>query len=340
MRHSTSTSKPLTLQSIASSLQLPFQGDPNYLVDSVAAIHDAAAHQLSFVVSKKFAAELEKSAAGIIIVPESLLDLVPGNCLIAPDPYLAYARVSHLLHPNRPARCGVHSSAVVDPGASVHETASIAANAVVEKGVSIGADSFIGAGCFVGKDSVIGARSHLFANVTIYHKCLLGNDCRIQSGAIIGGEGFGYARHSDGWARINQVGRVVLADRVEVGANTTIDRGAIGDTVIEEGVILDNQIQIAHNVRIGRNTAIAGCTGIAGSTTIGSNCTIAGAVNIVGHLNIVDNVHLTATSFVIRSITEPGTYSSGMPLEKNRKWHRTFARLTQLDALASKIHRL
>ena len=340
MNHSVASSNPLTLRQIAKSLELPFRGDADYIVDSVAAIHEAKSNQLSFVVSPKFSAELQKSQAGIIILPESLLDLASSHCLIAADPYLSYAKASQLIHPASRCIQGVHPSAVVDSSATVHPTASIAASAVVESGAIIGEDCVIGAGCCVGQGSVIGARSVLFANVTIYHDCHLGNDCRVQSGAVIGGEGFGYARDTDGWARINQIGRVLLGDRVEVGANTTIDRGAIGDTVIEDGVILDNQIQIAHNVRIGRNTAIAGCTGIAGSTTIGSNCTIAGAVNIVGHLNIVDNVHLTATSFVIRSITEPGAYSSGMPLEKNRKWHRTFVRLTQLDALASKINRL
>lgn len=330
----------LTLESLATSMGLEYRGDPDYQVDSVAAIHNATAHQLSFVVSGKFSNELQNSQAGIVIVPESLVELAPGNCLIAADPYLAYAKVSHLIHPENRSLEGVHPTAVIDSTANVHATVCIGANVVIESGVTIEEGCIIGAGCFVGEGSVIGARSRLFPNVTIYHACRLGYDCRIQSGTVVGGEGFGYARDTTGWARINQVGRVLLGNRVEVGANTTIDRGAIGDTIIEDGVILDNQIQIAHNVRIGRNTAIAGCTGIAGSTTIGSNCTIAGAVNIIGHLNIVDNVHLTATSFVIRSITEPGTYSSGMPLETNRKWHRTFVRLMQLDALASKINRL
>lgn len=330
----------LTLESLATSLGLTFRGDPDYQVDSVAAIHDAAAHQLSFVVSGKYSNELRNSQAGIVILPESLLELAPNNCLIAADPYLAYAKVSHLLHPETQHHKGVHPTAFVDPNATVHPMASIGANAVIESGATIEDACIIGPGCFIGEGSVIGARSRLFPNVTIYHGCQLGSDCRIQSGTVIGGEGFGYARDTTGWERINQVGRVQLGNRVEIGANTTIDRGTIGDTIIEDCVILDNQIQIAHNVRIGRNTAIAGCTGIAGSTTIGRDCTIAGAVNIIGHLSIVDNVHLTATSFVIRSITVPGTYSSGMPLEKNRKWHRTFARLTQLDALASKINRL
>jgi UDP-3-O-[3-hydroxymyristoyl] glucosamine N-acyltransferase len=211
---------------------------------------------------------------------------------------------------------------------------------VIEAGVSIGEHCVIGAGCFIGHDTLIGARSRLFAHVTIYHGCTLGAHCRVQSGTVIGGEGFGYARGPEGWQRINQVGGVVIGDRVEIGANTAIDRGAIGDTVIEEGVILDNLIQIAHNVRIGRNTAIAACTGIAGSANVGSECTIGGSVNINGHIHIVDKVHITATSFVIRSITEPGQYSSGMLLEKNSKWRRTAARLTQLDAMASKLRRL
>ncbi len=328
-----------TLEYLADTLQLPYAGDPATIVESIAPIHSATARQLSFVVSKKYLDALKASRAGVVIVPAALEADASGNYIVSPDPYLSYAKLSHLMTPSASVPRGIHPSAVVHDGADVHPEASIGANAIIEQGARVGAACEIGAGCFIGSDTVIGERSKLFANVTVYHSCKLGTDCRVQSGAVIGSDGFGFARDEDGWQRINQVGGVRIGNRVEIGANTAVDRGAIGDTIIEDGVILDNLIQIAHNVRIGRNTAIAGCTGIAGSTNIGANCTIAGAVNITGHLVIVDDVHLTATSFVMRSINEPGSYSSGMPLEKNRKWHRTFARLVQLDSLAAKINR-
>ena len=328
-----------SLKQLADTLQLRFVGEPATVVDSIAPIHLATERQLSFVVGKHYVDALRASRAGVVIVPPALEAEAPGNYILSPDPYMSYAKLSHLMNPAPALQAGIHPSAVVHDEADIDPSASIGANAVIGRGVRVGAGCDIGAGCFLGDGTRIGDRSRLFANVTIYHGCRLGSDCRVQSGTVIGGEGFGYARDKTGWLRINQVGGVLIGDRVEIASNTSIDRGAIGDTIIEDGVILDNLIQIAHNVRIGRNTAIAGCTGIAGSTTIGSNCTIAGSVNIIGHLTIVDDVHLTATSFVMRSITEPGRYSSGLPLETNRKWRRTVARLLQLDSLAAKINR-
>ncbi len=331
----------LTIKEIASFLDLPFVGDGSYSVESIAPVQTAQSHQLSFVVSKKYLSELKSCSAGVVIVPPELKDYAPGKYIVSMNPYISYARLSHLFYPSLPAGdTPIHPTAVVHPGATIASSARIGANAVIEQGVNVGHDCVVGAGCFLGADVQLADRTYLFANVTIYHACKLGTDCRIQSGAVVGAEGFGYAPVEDGWLRINQVGSVVLGNHVEIGANTTIDRGALGDTVIEDGVILDNQIQIAHNVHIGRNTAIAGCTAIAGSTTIGANCTIAGDVSIIGHLNITDNVHLTANSLVLRSIDEPGRYSSGMPLQKNRQWLRTLKRITQLDTMASKLKKL
>jgi UDP-3-O-[3-hydroxymyristoyl] glucosamine N-acyltransferase len=329
-----------TIQDIAKALGLSFVGDPNIVLKSIAPIDSATANQLSFVTGKQFAEALQRSQAGVVILPESLVNLAPSAYMVSSSPYLSYAKASHLFYPPAAVEAGVHSSAIIHSDAIIAKSASIGPKVVVESGAQIGKNCVIGAGCFIGEGAIIGDATHLFANVTIYHRCVLGQRCRVQSGAVIGGEGFGYVPSAQGWHRINQVGAVSIADDVEIGANTTIDRGALGDTIIEEGVILDNQIQIAHNVRIGKRTAIAGCTGIAGSTIIGKNCTIAGSVNIVGHLNITDNVHLTATSFVMRSISEPGRYSSGMPLETNRKWLRTLSRLTQLDLFAAKLRRL
>ena len=329
-----------SLEQIANKLSLPFFGDPAVCVDGIAPIHSAKGHQLSFVVSSKYASELSKSRAGVVILPEEMRESYQGNGIVSPNPYLSYAHVSHLFYPPIEAGSGIHPSAVIDPDAEVHPSASIGANAVVEKGAVVEGQTVVAAGCVIGQGAIVGSHTHLFANVTLYHHCRLGQHCRVQSGTVIGGEGFGYARDKDGWVRINQIGRVVIGDRVEIGVNTAIDRGAIGDTVIEDGVILDNLIQIAHNVRIGRNTAIAGCTGIAGSTTIGSNCTIGGAVGISGHLNITDDVHITACTFVARSISKPGQYSSGVPAEKSSQWRRTVIRLGQLDAMASKLRKL
>ena len=330
----------LSLEEIADRLSLPYFGDPTYRLDGIASIENAEPNQLSFVVGKKYADELAATRAGVVILPEAMRNGFAGNAIVSPDPYLSYAYVSHIFYPPSPGFDGIHPAATVDPEAKVDPTASIAAGVVIERGARIEAGCVIGAGSVIGENARIGARTRLFANVTVYHSCELGIDCRVQSGTVIGGEGFGYAREGEGWQRINQIGRVMIGDRVEIGANTAIDRGAIGDTVIEDGVILDNLIQIAHNVRIGRNTAIAGCTGIAGSTSIGANCTIGGSTDIAGHLTIVDNVHFTGTAFVIKSVSEPGVYSSGMPAEKNSTWRRTVARLGQLDAMAVKLRRL
>ncbi len=330
-----------TIGDIAEYLNLSFIGDGQHVIDSIASIHNAKENQLSFVVSKKYLNELRLSTAGVVIIHPDLLEYVPGASIISNDPYGSYAKVSHYLYPeSSPCASGVHPSAVINPDANIAASTHIGANAVIEQGVSIGEDCSIGSGCVLGQGVVLGDGCVLFASVTINHSCRLGNHCRVQSGTVIGGEGFGYAPGKEGWLRINQIGAVAIGDRVEIGANTTIDRGAIGDTVIEDGVILDNQIQIAHNVLIGRYTAIAGCTGIAGSTIIGKNCTIAGAVSIVGHLNIVDNVHITANSLVLQSINESGKYSSGMPLQTNGKWRRTMARLTRLEKMAAKLNKL
>ncbi len=329
-----------TIVDIAHYLNLPYKGNGKHIIDSIAPIDSARVNQLSFVVSKKYLNDLKTSAAGVVIVPPELLEYAPGSVITSVDPYSSYAKVSHFLYPPSSCNAGIHASAVVHPDAEIASSASIKANVVIDKDVSIGEGCVIGPGCVIGSGVVLGSESVLFANVTLYHDCRVGKHCRVQSGTVIGGEGFGYASTKNGWLRINQIGTVVIGNRVEIGANTTIDRGAIGDTVIEDGVILDNQIQIAHNVHIGCNTAIAGCTGIAGSTIIGKECTIAGAVSIVGHLNIVDNVHITANSLVLKSITEPGKYSSGMPLQTNGKWRRTLVRLTQLEAIVAKLNKL
>lgn len=330
----------MKLGNLSERLGLSLRGNPDQHIERLAPIESAASSDLSFVVNQRYIAALEKTCAGAVIVTEALAGKAPGNCLVSADPYASYARASWLLTPDSQAEPGVHATAQVHASASVAASAAIGPYAVVEADCCIGEDVVIGAHCFLGQCVQLGAGSRLFPRVTVYPGCTLGAACRVQSGAVIGAEGFGYAPATDGWLSIHQTGKVRIGDRVHIGANTTIDRGALDDTVIADGVILDNQIQIAHNVQIGENTAIAGCVGIAGSTHIGRNCQIGGACNIVGHLTIADNVVLNAASLVTQSIDKPGRYSSGMPLQRSSVWRRTYVTLGKLDELVKRVRRL
>ena len=329
----------MKLGELAAALELPLQGDASYEVYSLAPISRATWSELSFVVSPRFKNELEASRAGAIIVPQTLADQVERNVLVSENPYASYAKASWLLHPDTAFSAGIHPTAFVDPTALVSDSATIGAQSYVGPKAKIADGAVIGEQCVIGAQVELGANTRLFARVTVNDACVLGSHCRVQSGAVIGSEGFGFA-FDGGWEPIHQVGRVVVGNAVHIGANTTIDRGALDDTLIANGVILDNQIQIAHNVQIGENTAIAGCVGIAGSTHIGANCQIGGACNIVGHLQIVDGVTLSATSFVSQSITKPGRYSSGMPLQHSKDWKRSFVVLSRLNELYKRIQRL
>lgn len=330
----------LTLAQLASHLACEFDGDAECLISGVAALADATAGELSFLASSKYRADLAATQASVVIVAERDRATCPGNVLIAKDPYLAYARAAQLLYPEVLHEGGVHRSAVVDPTAQIDASAWIDALCVIGPDVVIGANAQIGAGCILDRDITIGSDCRLLANVTIHGQASLGERCVIQPGAVIGSDGFGYANDQSKWVKIPQIGGVILGDEVEVGANTTIDRGALSDTIIENGVILDNQVQIAHNVHIGEQTAIAGCTGVAGSTHIGKRCAIGGHVGIVGHLTIADGVHISAKTFVSQSIDSAGFYSSGTPVEPNARWRRNFVRMKQLDEMARRIKTL
>ena len=329
----------MKLGELAAALELPLHGDASYEVYSLAPISRATWSELSFVVSPRFQSELESSRAGAIIVPPTLADNIERNVLVSDNPYASYAKASWLLHPDSEFSPGIHPTATVDPSALVSDSATIGAQSYIGPNAKVADGAVVGEQCVIGAKVELGANTRLFARVTINDACVLGRDCRVQSGAVIGSEGFGFA-FDHGWEPIHQVGRVVIGNAVHVGANTTIDRGALDDTIIGDGVILDNQIQIAHNVQIGENTAVAGCVGIAGSTRIGANCQIGGACNIVGHLQIVDGVTLSATSFVSQSITKPGRYSSGMPLQQSRDWKRSFVVLSRLNDLYKRVQRL
>lgn len=326
------------LDEIVAKLGGELRGDGARRVVQVAGLGNAQPDQIGFLSNSKYQKQLHDTRAGAIVLTAEAAADFSGSCIITRNPYLYFARVSQLLNPPDAAPADVHTSAVLE--SVVPASVSVGANATIGPGSKIGERTRVGAGCVIGRNVTVGADVVLHANVTIYDGCVIGTRVIIHSGTVIGSDGFGYAREDDGhWLKIPQVGRVVIGDDVEIGANTSIDRGAIDDTVIEDGVKLDNQIQIAHNCRIGAHTAIAGCVGIAGSTRIGSRCMIGGAAMIIGHLNICDDVTISAATFVTKSIVTPGEYA-GIPFEPRREWLKTAARLRQLDSMATKIRDL
>jgi len=272
-----------------------------------------------------------------VVLRESDADACPVTALLTPEPYAAFARIAALFEPRPEHRAGIHPSAVIDPSAQVAPDASIGPYVVIGARSHIGAGAHIGPGCIIGDDCSIGDGCRLVAHVTLVTRVRLGKRVLIHPGAVLGADGFGIAMTQGHWIKVPQLGGVVIGDDCEIGANTTIDRGALGDTVLEEDVRLDNQIQIGHNVHIGAHTAIAGCAAIAGSARIGRYCLIGGGAGIVGHLEICDRVVITAMSLVTHSIREPGEYSSGTPLMDNRSWRKNAARFKHLDRIARRM---
>ncbi|MDQ3617251.1 MAG: UDP-3-O-(3-hydroxymyristoyl)glucosamine N-acyltransferase [Pseudomonadota bacterium] len=329
---------------LAGRFGLALHGDGAALVRGVGTLATAQEDQLAFLANPRYRSQLDTTRAGVVVMREDDAAGFSGTALIARDPYAAFAKLAALFELQSHPGAGVHVSA------DIHPTASIAADACIGAFVSIGARSrieagaVIGAGCVIGADCVVGAGSELIARVTLVTRVRLGQRVRIHPGAVLGAEGFGLAmdRPENGeahWLKVPQLGGVVVGDDCEIGANTTIDRGAIDDTVLEEDVRLDNQIQIGHNVRIGAHTAMAGCSAVAGSARIGRYCQIGGGAGVLGHLELCDRVVITAMSLVTRSIRQPGEYSSGTPLMDNRSWRKNAARFKQLDALARRVGR-
>ena len=314
-------------------------GDPKTPISQVATLESAGPEHISFLAHRKYLKQLADTRAGAVILGRADSGLTGLARIVCDDPYLYFARVSALFNPPQTATPGVHKTAVVERGARVPASASIGAGAYVGRRVKLGASVVIGPGCQIGDGVEIGAGSRLHARVTIYPGCRLGRRALVHSGAVIGADGFGIAQDHGTWRKIPQIGGVLIGDDVEIGANTCIDRGALDDTVIEDGVKLDNLIQVGHNVHIGAHTAIAGCTGIAGSTRIGKHCMIGGAANIVGHLDIADRVVIHAAAVVTRSIQHAGAYG-GHPAEDSRSWARHVARLRHLDALRERVRRI
>ncbi len=315
-------------------------GDKDCEVSRVGTLEKADAQSISFLSNPKYRSMLAETKAGAVILTEADLDDCHTTALVHSNPYEIYARIAAFLHPEPAAPAGIAEGAVVARSAQVDPSASVGACAVVEASAVIGARAVIGPGCVVGEGVRIGNDTRLVANVTLCHGVRLGDRTLVHPNTVIGADGFGIANTSEGWIKVPQLGAVTIGDDVEIGASTTIDRGAVEDTVIGNGVKLDNQIQVAHNVHIGDHTVIAACTGISGSTRIGKRCMIAGAVGFVGHLSICDDVVITGQTMVNRSITEPGAYSSALPMDEARQWRRNSARFRKLDEMAKRLNAL
>jgi UDP-3-O-[3-hydroxymyristoyl] glucosamine N-acyltransferase len=320
-----------SLGELAVRFGLTLRGEPSLTVRSVATLSHANSGSLSFLANSHYRRQLQSTHATAVLLTPADEAHCPVAALIDPNPYLAYARIAGLMHPQAAATPGIHLSAAVASQARIAASASIGPLAVIEDDAEIGERVRIGPGSIVQRGARVGADSTLVSHVNLYPGVTLGQRCILHAGAVVGADGFGFALNGENWVKVPQLGSVRIGDDVEIGANTSIDRGAIDDTVVENGVKLDNQIQVGHNVTIGAHTAIAGCTGISGSTTIGRRCMIGGGVGFAGHLTIADDVVVTGYSLVSASITKSGSYSSGMPVVETRLWRRMVAHLRRLD---------
>jgi UDP-3-O-[3-hydroxymyristoyl] glucosamine N-acyltransferase len=334
-----------SLAELAERFELSLHGDGTRRIDGVGTLADAGPGQLSFLANGKYTAQLAATRAGVVVLREENLADCPTAALVARDPYVMYARIAALFERLPAAPAGIHPSAVVAAGARVSDSASIGPCCVIGDGAVIEDGAVLGPHCIVGPDCTVGAQSRLVARVTLVIRVTLGKRVLVHPGAVIGSDGFGLAFDRDafehgGWIKLPQLGGVSIGDDCEIGANTTIDRGALENTVLEQDVRLDNQIQIAHNVHVGAHTAMAGCAAVAGSARIGRYCMIGGNAGVLGHLELADRVTITAKSLVTHSIREPGEYSSGVPLQGNRQWRRNAARFKHLDEYARRLSAL
>lgn len=329
-----------TLAELAEKFNGTVKGDPTYIIKGLASLQSATEHELSFLANVQYKKFLNETNAGAVLLRKDQVDAYAGNTILLDDPYLTYAKISYLFDTKPVAKQGIHPTATIAKTAVIDPTSSIGPYVVIEEDTVVGARTVIGAHSFIGARCVINDDGWLAPRVTLYHDVKVGKRVVIQSGAVLGGEGFGFAIDKGNWQRIAQIGGVTLGDDVEIGANTTVDRGALADTVIGNDVKLDNQIMIGHNVQIGDHTAMAACVGISGSTKIGKRCIIGGSVGMAGHLDICDNVILTGMTMVTRSISEPGTYSSGTSMQTSSDWRKSVARFRHLDEMARKIQNL
>lgn len=337
---SSNKATPYSIAQIAKHLGARVIGGENQTISAINALADAQPGEISFLSDKRLQEELKNTRASAVLLNEAAAKHCPTTAIIVDNPYAAYARIATLLYPQRMHSPGIHPSAIVDDGALIDTTAWVGPGTVIEADVVIGANAQVGPNCVIGENVHIGKQTTLVAGVTINHDCKLGERNLLHPGVVIGSDGFGQANDHGKWLKIPQLGRVMMGDDVEIGANTAIDRGAIKDTVIEDGVRIDNLVQIAHNVHIGAHSVIAGQTGISGSTRIGKNCMFGGTVALAGHLTITDHVVLAGRSEVRQSIEEPGMYGSGTPLEPMKKWLKSAARFKQLDEMSKRLSAL
>jgi UDP-3-O-[3-hydroxymyristoyl] glucosamine N-acyltransferase len=329
--------RTVTLGELAVRFGCELRGDPALPIESVAALSQAGPRSISFLANPKYVSHLKDTRAGAVILDAKSASSSPVASLVAANPHATFARVATVLHPDPPLNPGVHATASVAADALVDPSAEIAAQACVGAGVRIGARCFIGPGSVIERGAVIGDDARFVAKVFIGRFSKIGARCIVQPGAVIGGDGFGFAPEKRTWVKVPQVGGVTIGDDVEIGANTTIDRGALDDTVIEEGVKIDNLIMIAHNVRIGAHSAIAAQSAIAGSSVIGKRCILGGRAGLTGHITLCDDVVVLGTSFISRNITKPGMYSSALPSEEAGAWRRIVARIKRLDSMAKRL---
>lgn len=329
-----------SLREIVSRLGGDVLGVDDVHISRVASLANAQAGQISFLTDSKYRSMLATTKASAVILTPENRDITSLPRIVTDNPYAYFAKVSDLLNPQPQYEAGIDQGASIAPSARVHASCTIMAHAVIGANVVLGERVVVHPGCVIGEGVEVGADSVLHANVTLYHHCVIGERCSIFSGSVIGGDGFGYAQDNGRWVKIPQVGRVVIENDVDIGANTTIDRGAIDDTIIHEGCKIDNLVQIGHNCRIGAHSVIAGCVGIAGSAVLGKHCRIGGAAMILGHLEIADGVTVSPGSMITRSLTKTDTYTALMPFQSHDEWLRTAAGIRRLGELAERVKQL
>jgi UDP-3-O-[3-hydroxymyristoyl] glucosamine N-acyltransferase len=330
----------VTVGELASRFAGEVRGDPSVEIHGVASLATAGAHEISYLASKKYYPALTETGAGAVILSAQDATRFARTCLVVDNPRLCFARVSAFLNPPAPLEPGVHATAFVDERATVASSACIGPYSVVEAGAVIHDSVFVGTACYLGKHTHVGRNSWLHARVVIGDGCVVGANCIIHPGVVIGSDGFGYVHDGNHWLKIPQLGRVRIGNDVEIGANSTIDRGTLDDTIVDDGAKLDNLTQVAHNVYIGKHTAMAAQVGIAGSTRVGDSCAFGGQVGVIDNLEIVDNVHITAGSLVTSSINQAGVYSSSIKAQPVGKWKRNAARFSQLDSVVRRLQQL
>jgi UDP-3-O-[3-hydroxymyristoyl] glucosamine N-acyltransferase len=335
-----SISRTYRLGEIVARLGGELIGDPDAEIRRIATLESARPGDLCFLSHARYRAHLRGTRASAVILARAERDATALPRILCDDPYAYYARAAQLFDSGSRPVPGIHPRAVVEAGAEIPGSATVGPGCHIGRGARLGERVVIDANCTIGEDAGIGEDSRLGPSVTVYPRSLIGKRALIHAGVVIGADGFGMAPEAGRWIKIPQTGRAVIGDDVEIGANTTIDRGALDDTVIEDGVKLDNQIQIGHNVRIGAHTAMAGCAAVAGSTRIGAHCAIGGAARIIGHLTIADHVTISAAAVVTKSITRAGTYTGTLPSAPAREWAKTVAHLRSLDRLVKRIREL